>query len=217
MLKGVIFDHDGTLVDSEKKHFGLWQTLLTRYGIDFQESEYKTYLAGVPTFNNAEYLVAKYDLGISAQALFEQRELATNATLGEQACPLIAGAKPLVEWIDELGLAMAIATGASVREVKPTLTEHGFSRYFPIVASRDHVAHAKPAPDVYQYALDQMGLSAAQCIAIEDSPTGLRSAIACGIDCIVVQNDYSRGHDFTGALAVLDHMDEVREWVLQKL
>ncbi|MDO3388658.1 HAD family phosphatase [Gilvimarinus sp. SDUM040013] len=217
MLKGVIFDHDGTLVDSERKHYGLWVDILAEFGIDFPEEVYKTHLAGVPTQFNARYLVDTYNLPLSADELFAKREIATNATLGKEACPLIPGAKQLVQWVHGRQLAMAIATGAATREVEPTLSQHGFAQYFPIVASRDHVDNAKPAPDVYQYALDKLGLQAKQCIAIEDSPTGLKSAIACGIDCIVVQNDYSRGHDFSGALAVFDRMDEAQNHLAKML
>lgn len=217
MIKGVIFDHDGTLVDSERKHYGLWAELLKSYGVDFPEKEYKDHLAGVPTQQNAEYLVNAYSLPTSADDLFAQREVATQRVLGSEACPLIEGAEAFVQWVVAQGLQTAIATGASYNEVKPTLTQHGFERYFSIVASRDNVTHAKPAPDVYQYALDQMGLKANECIAIEDSPTGLKSALACGLECIVVENEYSAGHDFSRATAVFSHMNDARLWLEQRI
>ncbi|MDO3381410.1 HAD family hydrolase [Gilvimarinus algae] len=213
MIKGVIFDHDGTLVDSERKHYGLWVDLLAEFGVEFPEEEYKAHLAGVPTHFNAEYLVQRYNLPISAETLFNKRENATRASLGLTACPLIPGARECVEWVVARGLQTAIATGASLAEVKPTLEQHELGRYFAIVASRDQVARAKPAPDVYQYALDQLGLNADECIAIEDSATGLTSALACGLECIVVENDYSKGHDFTGAAAVFEDMSAAQRWL----
>ncbi|WP_020207538.1 HAD family hydrolase [Gilvimarinus chinensis] len=217
MIKGVIFDHDGTLVDSERKHYGLWAELLKTYGVDFPEQEYKEFLSGVPTQQNAEYLVNAYSLPVTPNELFQQRDHATQQVLGRQACPLIAGAEALVQWVVTQGLQTAIATGAPYSEVKPTLIQHGFERYFSIVASRDNVTHAKPAPDVYQYALDQLGLKANECIAIEDSPTGLKSALACGLECIIVQNDYSLGHDFSRATAVFNTMNDARLWLEQRI
>src|SRR5690606_33159669 len=123
----------------------------------------------------------------------------TRAAFSQGASPMIMGARELVQWVAEKELKMAIATGAAFLEVKPTLDQYKLHEYFPIVASREDVQHAKPAPDVYLHALEKMGLEAKECIAIEDSPTGLRSAVAAGLACIVVQNDYSRGHDFSGA------------------
>ena len=88
--------------------------------------------------------------------------------------------------------------------------------HFPIVATRDDVANAKPAPDVYLHALQLMQLNADACIAIEDSPTGLRSALAAGLPCIVVRNEYSRGLDFSGATAVVDSMQAAQQWLAER-
>lgn len=217
MIKGVIFDHDGTLVDSERKHYGLWVDILKPYGIEFSELEYKQHLAGVPTHFNAEYLVEHYPIPLSADELFAKREIATRESLGREACPLVPGARECVEWVVSQNLQTAIATGAAFSEVKPTLEQHGFERYFSIVACRDNVVNAKPAPDVYQHALDKMELNADQCVAIEDSPTGLQSALACGLQCLVVENEYSHGHDFSGATAVFQHMDDARQWLAKNI
>ena len=218
MIRGIIFDHDGTLVDSERKHYLMWVSILAGHNIDFSEEEYKTHLAGVPTHFNAAYLVKTYPaLPMTADELFAMREKLTRESFSQGACPLIEGARELVEWTAARGLKMAIATGAAPLEVQPTLDDHNFQQHFPIVATRAHVTHAKPAPDVYQYALKQLGLDASECIAIEDSPTGLKSALAAGISCIVVQNDYSRGHDFSGAAAVLDSMHEAQRWLEKRL
>ncbi|WP_049723189.1 HAD family hydrolase [Gilvimarinus polysaccharolyticus] len=215
MLQGVIFDHDGTLVDSERKHYQLWVTLLAEYGVEFPEADYKAHLAGVPTHFNAEYLTTHYPLPISAATLLSKREALTQDAFGKKPCPLISGASELVEWVANKSLKMAIATGATAYEVQPTLDHYAFGRHFSIVAARDDVANAKPAPDVYLLALKRMGISANTCIALEDSPTGLHSALAAGLDCIVVQNDYSRGLDFSGATVILDSMQEAQAWLAQ--
>lgn len=216
MLQGIIFDHDGTLVDSESKHYQLWASLLAEYGIDFPESEYKEHLAGVPTHFNAEYLAQHYSLPISQEQLLAKREQLTQQTLGQVPCPLMPGARELVQWCAQQRLKMAIATGAKALEVQPTLLAYEFGQYFPIVVAHEHVRNAKPAPDAYRQALAQMDLSADSCIAIEDSSTGFQSALAAGLPCLVVQNDYSRGTDFSGAAVVLDSLHEAQAWLAKR-
>lgn len=215
MLQGIIFDHDGTLVDSERQHYLLWAELLAKQNIDFNESEYKAHLAGVPTHFNAEYLASRYPLSLTASELLAQREALTLKAFGKTPCPLIPGARELVLWGAERNLSMAIATGARAFEVQPTLTHYDFGQHLTVVATRDDVANAKPAPDVYRLAVQQLQLNADQCIAIEDTPTGLQSALSAGLNCLVVQNDYSRGLEFSGAAAVLESMHEAKSWLAQ--
>lgn len=214
MIRGIIFDHDGTLVDSERHHYLLWATILREWGIEFAEEEYRTRLAGVPTRTNVDYLLEQYPaLDLTAEALFARREQLASETFSEQVCEMIEGARELVEWVASRQWGMAIASGASDREVARTLLQHKLGDYFPVVSTRESVSRAKPAPDVYLLAAEQLRLEPGECIAIEDSPTGLQSALAAGMRCLVVQNNYSRGQDFSGATAVLDSMGEAREWL----
>ena len=218
MIRGVIFDHDGTLVDSERHHYLLWATLLRDKGIEFAEEEYRTRLAGVPTRTNVDYLLHHYPaIELTAEELFARREQLASETFAQQICEMIEGALELVEWVAARQWAMAIASGASDREVARTLTQYKLDGFFPVVATRESVANPKPAPDVYRLAVEQLGLQPHECIAIEDSPTGLQSALAANLRCLVVQNNYSRGQDFTGATAVLDSMAEAREWLAAEM
>lgn len=214
MIRGVIFDHDGTLVDSERHHYLLWATLLQEWDIAFPEEEYRTRLAGVPTRTNVDYLLKHYPaIGLTAEELFARREQLASETFAQQVCEMIEGARDLVGWVAARQWAMAIASGASDREVARTLSQHKLGDYFPVIATRESVSRPKPAPDVYRLAAEQLRLEPHECIAIEDSPTGLQSALAAGMRCLVVQNSYSRGQDFSGATAVLDSMAEAREWL----
>ena len=90
--------------------------------------------------------------------------------------------------------------------------EHSFSEpatdWFEVIADAGVVPNKKPAPDVYEYALDKLDLSPEACLAIEDSLNGLRAAAAAGLESLVTVNTYTEQQDFTGALAVLDHLGE---------
>jgi len=92
------------------------------------------------------------------------------------------------------------------------LFRHSFGAFeedwFELVAAGGVVPHKKPAPDIYNYALDRMGLPADACFALEDSENGMQAAHAAGIDVLITVNRYTDRHDFTGAAVVLDHLGE---------
>jgi beta-phosphoglucomutase-like phosphatase (HAD superfamily) len=80
--------------------------------------------------------------------------------------------------------------------------------YFEVVAAGDIVDKKKPAPDIYQYALDQLNLSCDDCVAFEDSQIGFHAAISAGLRTVVTLSEYTMANNFEGALVVLDHLGE---------
>ena len=92
-IKAVLFDHDGTLVDSEGCHFELWKDILTTYNIDFSELDYREFCAGIPTPANAIALVSRYGLTVSASDLEEQKNQATRNYLAQSVFSFNARSK----------------------------------------------------------------------------------------------------------------------------
>jgi beta-phosphoglucomutase-like phosphatase (HAD superfamily) len=84
---------------------------------------------------------------------------------------------------------------------------------FGAVGCGDMVANKKPAPDVYLWVMATLGVSAAQCIALEDSDNGLRASLAAGIKTFITCNHFTRHHDFSGAAAVLDDLSDLPHFV----
>ncbi len=107
------------------------------------------------------------------------------------------------------GVPLAIATTAAQAGVDAVIGAHaGLRAAFAVVAAGDIVARKKPAPDVYRYVLERLGVAAGTCIAIEDSAIGTRSAVSAGIPTLVTISDYTRDEDFTGAAAVVTSLGE---------
>lgn len=217
MIQAVIFDHDGTLVDSEGRHFQLWQQALEPHNIHFSAEEYIAEHSGIPTLQNAEVLVNKYQLPLSAEALYEEKEKLVRASLSDEAFELIPGVLDCMQAFQEAGLLMGIATGAGKAEVRSSCEAHGFNHYITQAATSDEVAKGKPAPDVYLLAAKKMGVQPQHCIAIEDSNNGLQAALAAGMECIVVRNAWSAAASYTGASAVFDTILQARDYVLAQL
>jgi beta-phosphoglucomutase-like phosphatase (HAD superfamily) len=84
----------------------------------------------------------------------------------------------------------------------------GSIRWFDVIAAGDVVPAKKPAPDIYRYALDALGLSAEECLAVEDSRNGLRAALGADLATLVTRSDYTAGDDFTGARMVVSDLGE---------
>ena len=123
------------------------------------------------------------------------------------AIPLRPGVGRLIREAHAAGLKLAIASTTTLKNVtallSQTLGENSVG-WFEVFACGDVVPNKKPAPDVYEYALARLGLSADECIAIEDTESGLASARAAGLMTLITTNPTTRDQDFTGAAIVLD-------------
>lgn len=212
-LKAVLFDHDGTLVDSEGVHWQLWQEVLKQYAIELPESEYKARFAGVPTPVNAIELVARHALDISPAALSQQKIEATRMYLSRQAYPLMPHALETIRFFREQGAKLAVVTGAGREAINSTLQAHGLTDSFSVVVTCDDVRNNKPAPDCYLLALERLGIAAAEAVALEDTEHGVHAAVAAGVACCGVKNAFSESHDFSQASGIFSNLAEAAAWI----
>jgi HAD superfamily hydrolase (TIGR01509 family) len=128
------------------------------------------------------------------------------------AIPLRPGVRRIIEEARKAGLRLAIATTTSPENVSALLhssLSHDAERWFDVIGAGDIVPAKKPAPDIYLWVLERLGLPAADCLAIEDSEHGLRSALAAGIPTVVTCNEYTKDQDFTGAAEVLPDLGSI--------
>lgn len=206
-IQGIIFDHDGTLVDSEGVHYDLWRYVLARYGIDFPLQEYLDHHAGVPTRTNAEVICQTHQLGISAEELLAENHVELHRWLADNAFPLRPGARQALDACVERKLAIGLASGAARLEIDHSLNHHQLQSYFHTTVSKDDVSHAKPHPETYALCAQRLGLEPGDCVAIEDSATGLQAAKAAGLRCITVAYEYSSSHDLSAADGHADNLE----------
>lgn len=198
-FKAIIFDHDGTLVDSEGVHFSIWHTLLKDRNIHFTQEAYQKDHCGVPTRKNAELIVEQYETGLTAEQLCELKQEHLKAWLGKQPFPLMPMALEALQVCRDKGMKIAMATGAGDLEANATLAGHQLGSFFDAVVTKDQVRHSKPAPDTYLLAIEKLGVKASECAAIEDSFTGVAAAKAAQLTCISVAYDQAKQHDLSRA------------------
>ncbi|WP_020559441.1 HAD family hydrolase [Thiofilum flexile] len=216
MLKALLLDHDGTLVDSETLHGQHWAEVLASHGVELSSAEYHAHYAGYSTSQNAIDLIQQHGLTISQHALAQQKVAITQAWLKQQAWPLIEGASAIMQWASTQGLRQAIVTGGQRVSVERTLSYYQLAPFIEVVTSQEDAEHNKPAPDLYLLTLERLGLKAHEVLALEDTARGMQAALGAGIECVVVRNSYSQNQDFSGAAACVDSLPQALAWLKQR-
>lgn len=183
-VKAIIFDHDGTLVDSEPMHLSFWQQALAPFAQTLTGQQYAENLAGIPSIESAKWLIQTFDLDTSAEDLLAQKTAYLKHYLHHSAYPLLPGVSTLLELLHRHQWPMAVASGAGVFEVTRSVHFHNLESYFQSIATKDHVENNKPAPDVYLLAAASLGVDPEFCLAIEDTDTGQSAALAAGMTCL---------------------------------
>lgn len=217
VLKAVLFDHDGTLVDSEGVHYQMWLEVLQPYNVSISAEQYMQIYSGMPTLDNAIDLVERFQLSASVDELVANKLKIAHDYLQQHAFPLMAGAQAILDYFQQQPtIQQAIVTGAGAQIVNATVRSHRLASYFSTIVSYDDVQYSKPAPDCYLLAKQRLDLDAAECIAIEDTEHGVAAATTAGIACIAIPNAQSQRHDFSKAIAVLPNLATAQAWLQQR-
>jgi HAD superfamily hydrolase (TIGR01509 family) len=222
MLKALLFDVDGTLADTERDgHRPAFNAAFREYGLDWDWDVplYGELLAVTGGKERMKYYIERFRPDYVKPAEFDElvAELHKAKTrhytqlLAEGGIPLRPGVERLMREAREAGLILGVATTTTPANVtallRHSLAEDG-ADWFAVIAAGDIVPAKKPAPDIYVWAMRQLGLSPEECLAFEDSENGIRASLGAGLKTVVTVNDYTRDHDFTGALAVLSDLGE---------
>ncbi|MBK1735078.1 phosphatase [Halorhodospira abdelmalekii] len=223
MPQALLFDVDGTLADTEGDgHRPAFNATFAAHGLPWHwdRERYRHLLAEVP--GGRERIVYELrrnppttplpePLETFAETLHQEKNQRYAEIVRSGAIRPRMGILRLIAEAHAAGTALAIVTTSARRNVT-ALLEHAFppalQGVFTVMVCGEDVAAKKPDPEAYRLALEQLGLPAAACLAVEDSVNGLRSARAAGLATLVTRNEWSAGDDFSGALAVVDHLDE---------
>jgi HAD superfamily hydrolase (TIGR01509 family) len=181
--EAVLFDMDGTLIDSEPIWFDTEIAILAEYGFTLGREHWARVL-GQPNEVAVGYLLEVSGIPLTPRQLNERIEDAMAARMG-QGIELMAGAKELFTELDAAGIPAALVTASSRRIVEASLGSIGAHR-FQFTVSGDDVTHGKPHPEPYLTAARLLGVDPTRCAVIEDSPNGSRSGAAAGCRVLAI-------------------------------
>jgi len=179
-VRGLIFDCDGVLVDSEPFSCGAWLPVLRRRGIEVELSDIQAFIG------RSDQAVLEHYRGRGAQFppdILEEREQEYFA-LARGRLQSFAGLREVLEELRGRGMPLAVASSGSPAKVRFSLEEVGLLEFFPIRCSAAEVARGKPAPDLFLLAARLLGIAPETCAVVEDAVPGLQAARAAGMKAI---------------------------------
>ncbi|MFH8135653.1 fructose-1-phosphate/6-phosphogluconate phosphatase [Pantoea osteomyelitidis] len=179
----LIFDMDGTILDTEPTHRKAWHQVLARYGMTLDEARIIEF-NGAPTWRLAQFIIEQNQATHDPHLLAAEKTAAVKAMLLENVHPL-----PLMEVVKAYHgrRPMAVGTGSEHSMADALLTQLGVRHLFTAIVGADDVTRHKPEPDTFLRCAQLMGVAPERCVVFEDADFGLQAAKAAGMDVVDVR------------------------------
>lgn len=203
MLKAIIFDMDGVIINSEPGHAKAALEVLKRYNVD-TDASYCMGFIGSSTKSMCEDAIKRFGIDVTTDTLLVEMNRAKKEIVQREGYPVIEGVTDLIKRLYKAGYKLAVASSSSFTEIEDTVKALGIKKYFDKLVSSSNVKKPKPAPDIFELALSKLGVSAKETIVIEDSEFGIEAAKAAGIACAGYINPDSGGQQLKKADVLIE-------------
>ena len=221
-LKALIFDVDGTLADTEEAHRLAFNATFKDFGYDWSwdQTLYEHLLSVTGGKLRIRFFLETHDPALlehdDIDNLIAKMHLHKTglyvAAINTGDVPLRPGVERLFREARDAGVVISIATTTTPINVEALIKNNLGAEamdWFDAIGASDCCENLKPAPDVYLWVIDKLGLEAKDCLALEDSANGVKAAVAADLAVLVTTNHYTRNHDFTGAAKVVADLSDV--------
>lgn len=208
MIKAIIFDLDGVIIDSEPLHCKADNQLLTELGIDAPENYFDRFVGWT---NEAMWEAIKNDYHIT-EFIHELTEMQMPIKLNllqEGDYKVIPGIVELLEEIKTMHIPTAIASSSPKLFIQAAIEKLGLKQYFSVILSGEEVKRSKPEPDIFLKAAELLNVNPSECLVLEDSKSGTAAAKKAGMKCIGYQNVNSGEQDLSKADLIVYEIKEI--------
>ena len=185
MIKAVIFDLDGLLIDSEIILYKIYKEILQQFGHNFSIEEYVQNFSGKTEVKNVTNLIDTYNLPWTIDEGLDTVLKIENKLL-EQGVDLKSGAKELLRYLKDKGFKIAIASSSTKDRALNILKQHNLIEYFDEFVFGHEVKNGKPNPDIFIKACEKISENPEGCLVLEDSEAGIQSAYSANIPVICI-------------------------------
>jgi beta-phosphoglucomutase family hydrolase len=208
MVKAVIFDMDGVIIDSEPFHWEVNKRIFTSLGIDVSEEEYCRYI-GVSNTNMWTSIRRGHGLGQSVEELVQMQVNGNIDFMKRERVDPVEGVIDLIAGLKYAGLLLGIASSSPYRIIEMVLEKFNLRGFFDGMVSGEDFKNGKPAPDIFLAAAEMLKVSPEQCVVIEDATHGVEAAKAAGMKCIGFKNTHSPGQRLEKADMIVDDFKSI--------
>lgn len=208
MLRALLFDFDGLIVETEKPIYQSWTELFHKYGAELPLSLWVTIIGTTnEPFDPWQLLSEQANAPFDRKVEAEQRRRREIELVEAQI--VMPGVTRLLQEARQAEMKTAVVSSSTRRWVKEHLGRLDLTAYFDQIITSDDVTHTKPDPELYQKALQVFNLEPEEAVVFEDSLNGIRAARAAGIYAVAVPNEMTRGLDFSEANLVISSLEQV--------
>jgi HAD superfamily hydrolase (TIGR01509 family) len=198
VIRALVFDFDGVILDTETPDFVSWREVFVSHGVELTMDAWAQGIGTAPgSFDPYSHLASLTSVTVEVETIRSYRRARNDALIAVEVV------RPGIEtWLTDArsaGLALGIASSSPSEWVEGHLLRLGLREPFACIRCRDHVTHAKPAPELYLAACAGLGVQPGEAIAIEDSPNGIAAAKAAGLFCVAVPNGITSALDLSAA------------------
>ncbi len=207
MIRALVFDFDGLILDTEEPVYRSWLEVYEAHGEELPFERWVQIVGSTTAgFHPQHHLEGRLGRSLPKEVLDRRIGRRTEMILAKEALP---GVVRHIQEARAMGLRLGVASSSTNEWVKGHLARLGILESFDCIRCRDDVANAKPEPDLYLAVLECLGVRASEAIAIEDSPNGVLAAKRAGLRCVAIPNSITAQLDLGQADLLLGSLDEV--------
>jgi len=214
-IKAILFDLDGTLINSEIIHFECWNEILKAYNIQLDYDHWLNNYAGIPLPVKAQKIVSSHDLKVAPAELIAKKEQITIERLRNENVDMMPFATEVLDYFNANKITMALVTASSKVDTEMIFTGNRLAKYFKVIITRNDVNNSKPDPECYNVCLERLGVCKEECVVFEDTLNGVRAAKAADVLCFAIQNNIIMHNDLQTADALFLNLKEAKEHLIR--